>query len=165
MRQAPESPDTTNVVHFTFGMRRASVTRSRPSLDPALLPEARMNRMRHEMWRLRRTVISLVSEPYRSAIDPPHNLTREESNAWLHVAAQRVIKLTVPDEMGKAPCPLCGAVPQFVGIGYSYPLGLERHLVGSHNSALCDVIHAAVGLQRVRHQEKWPDDYGPYGCD
>lgn len=141
------------------------MTRSHSSLDPALLPEARMDRMREEMWRLRRTVISLIPERYRGAINPPHDLSREESKMWCKVAAQRVIKLTVPDEMGKAPCPLCGAVPQFVGIGYSYPLGLERHLVGSHGSAICDVIHASVGLQRIRHREKWPDDYGPYGCD
>lgn len=135
------------------------------NLDPALLPEARMNRMREEMWRLRITIISLLPETYRKAVDPPYDLSREESNRWRDIAAQRVIEMTMPDEIGKAACPLCGSVPQFVGIGYSYPVGLERHLVGSHRSAICDVIHAAVGLQRARHREKWPDDYGPYGCD
>lgn len=135
------------------------------ALDPALLPEARMDRMREEMWRLRRTIISLLPEKYREAVDPPHDISREESNRWRDIAAQRVIELTMPDEMGKAACPLCGSVPQFVGVGYSYPIGLERHLIGSHRSAICDVIHAAVGLQRVRHREAWPNDYGPYGCD
>lgn len=32
----------------------------RTYIDPALLPEARMNRMREEMYLLRRTVLSLV---------------------------------------------------------------------------------------------------------
>lgn len=141
------------------------MVRGRSSLDPALLPEARMARMREEMWRLRRTVISLVPERFRDAVDPPYDLTQEQSRSWRYTVAQRVLELTVPDSMGKAACPLCGAVPQFVGIGYSYPLGLERHLKGSHGSGLCDVIHASVGLQRVRHREKWPGDYGPYGPD
>lgn len=141
------------------------MARGSPSLDPALLPEARMDRMREEMWRLRMAVISLIPDQYRDAVYPPHDLTREESNDWRRTAVQRVLKLTEPDAMGKAACPLCGAVPQFVGVGYSYPLGLERHLLGSHGSALCDVIHASVGLQRVRHRDKWPGDYGPYGCD
>lgn len=121
--------------------------------------------MREEMRLLRRAVISLVSERYREVIDPPYDLTREESQRWLHDTVQRVLELTEPDSMGKAACPLCGAVPQFIGVGYSYPLGLERHLLGSHNSSQCSVLHAANGLRRVRHREKFPGDYGPYGCD
>lgn len=78
------------------------MTRRRPSLDPALLPEARMDKMREDMWRLRRAVISLIPEAYRDAVNPPHDLPRDESMRWREVAAQRVIKLTVPDEMGKA---------------------------------------------------------------
>jgi hypothetical protein len=117
------------------------------------------------MWRLRKAVVSLVPEAYRAAVAPPYDLTREQSLAWGHEAAQRVLELTAPDSTGRAVCPLCGAVPQFEGIGYSFPGGLERHLVGSHRSRQCDVMHASVGLLRVRHREKWPDDYGPYGCD
>ena len=45
----------------------------RTYLDPALLPEARMDRMREEVYLLRRTVLSLVPEPFREIIVPPEN--------------------------------------------------------------------------------------------
>lgn len=102
------------------------------NLDPALLPEAHMDRMREEMWRLRRTVISLLPETYREAVDPPHDLSREESNRWREIAAQRVIEVTVPDEMGKAACPLCGAVPQFVQLS-SWSRTTSRRLTSLGN--------------------------------
>ena len=56
----------------------------RTYLDPALLPEARMDRMREEMYLLRRTVLSLVPEPFRAIIDPPYNFTQEEGRRWEH---------------------------------------------------------------------------------
>jgi hypothetical protein len=141
------------------------VTRNRETLDPALSAEARMDRMREEMYLLRRTIVSLAPEPFRQVIDPPYNLTREESQQWLSVTVEKVIELTEPDSWGKAACPLCAAVPQIIGIGFSYPIGLERHLLGSHRSVQCSVIHAANGLRRVRHREQFPGDYGPYGPD
>lgn len=141
------------------------MARGNQNINPSLSPEVRMGRMREEMWRLRITIIHLLPERYRDAVNPPYDLSREESQNWRRTVVERVLNLTEPDAMGKAACPLCGAVPQFEGIGYSYPIGLERHLLGSHSSAQCDVIYASIGLQRVRHREKWPGDYGPYGCD
>ena len=141
------------------------MARNRQIFDPALSPEARMDRMREEMYLLRRTVLSLVSERYRGVIDPPYDMTREDSEQWLRVTVQKVIELTQPNASGKAACPLCGDVPQFVGIGFSYPIGLERHLFGSHRSVQCGVLHAANGLRRVRHRKQFPGDYGPYGPD
>ena len=141
------------------------MARNRQVLDPALSPEARMDRMREEMYLLRRTVIALVPERYREVIDPPYGLTREESQQWLRVTVEKVIELTEPDSWGKAACPFCAEVPQVRGIGFSYPIGLERHLLGSHRSVQCGVMHAANGLRRVTHRKEFPGDYGPYGPD
>lgn len=139
--------------------------RSRGHFDPELTAESRMRRMREEMYTLRETIISLVPVPFKAIIEPRYDLTREESRNWLNSTANKIIEITEPDQYGKAICPLCGSVPQFVGVGYSYPIGLERHLTGSHNVQKCPVMHAADGLRRVRHREQYPDDYGPYGCD
>jgi hypothetical protein len=124
-----------------------------------------MDRMREEMYLLRRTVIDLLPEKFQAIVDPRYDLTREESLRWLAYTAQKVIEAIEPDPYGKAICPLCGGVPQFFGVGYSYPIGLERHLVGSHRSSICSVLYAADGLRRVHHRESFPGDYGPYGCD
>jgi hypothetical protein len=124
-----------------------------------------MERMREEMYLLRRTVLSLVSEPFRRLIDPPYNFTQEEGRRWDHDVVNKIVQLVEPDAQGRTACPLCGDLTQTFGVGYSVPVGLERHLLGSHNSKGCDVMHAAKGLLRVRHRELYPDDYGPYGCD
>ncbi len=128
--------------------------------DPALLPEARMERMREEMYLLRRAVIALVPEPYRKIVDPPFRFTREEGHRWDNEITRKVIDLVEPDAMGRSTCPLCGETTK-----PKVPGGLERHLLGSHSSRRCDVMHAAKGLLRVRHRELYPGDYGPYGCD
>jgi hypothetical protein len=44
------------------------VSRNRTFYDPALAPEARMNRMREEMYALRRTVVSLVPEKFQGGL-------------------------------------------------------------------------------------------------
>jgi hypothetical protein len=125
-----------------------------------------MSRMREEMYRLRQTVVSLVPEPYRNVIQPPYDFTQEQSRIWLNIAAIEVVKLTETNADGKAPCPLCGEVSNYVGsTGFTYPDGLIRHLTGSHNARHCPVMYAADGLRRVRHRELYPNDYGPYGCD
>jgi hypothetical protein len=142
------------------------MVRSRERFDPELTAESRMRRMRDEMYRLRMTVISLIREPYRSIIEPPYDFTQDQSHDWLATTSNRVIELTEPGSHGRAACPLCGAVPQFVGsVGYTYPDGLDRHLTGSHNAQQCPVMYAADGLRRIRHRKQFPNDYGPYGCD
>ena len=141
------------------------MARGNRTIDPELLPEARMERMREEMLRLRTTIISLVPQPYRKAVTPPYDLSQEESLRWDQIAAQRVIELTEPDAMDRAPCPLCGAVPNLSPNGFLYPGGLEQHLLGLRKSERCNVIHASIGIQRVRHREVWPGAYGMYGCD
>lgn len=144
-------------------MEIAAIKRSH--IDPALLPEARMERMREEMYLLRRAVLSLVPEPFRTLVDPPVNFTREEGRQWEYEVVEKIIRLVEPDVQGRAACPLCGALTQTYGSGFTVPGGLERHLLGSHQSRRCDVMHAAKGLLRVRHRESYPEDYGPYGCD
>lgn len=122
--------------------------------------------MQDEMYRLRRTIVSLVAEPYQIIIDPPYDFTREQSRGWLNVVAHEIIGLTKPDANGKTTCPLCGDVANYAGsMGYAHPEGLHRHLTGSHNSGQCPVTYAADGLRRVQHREKFPNEYGPYCCD
>lgn len=139
--------------------------RKRVHIDPALQPEARMDRMREEIYLLRRTILSLIPEPFQGLIEPPYEFTREEGRRWGFEVVSRIIEHTKPDAHGRAACPLCGQVTQTYGVGFSIPTGLERHLLGTHRSIQCDVMHAAIGLLRVRHRKLYPDDYGPYGCD
>lgn len=133
--------------------------------DPSLLPEARMERMREELYLMRRTVISLVPLPYRKIVSPPYHFTREGGHSWECATAEKVIGLVKPDTMGRSACPLCGETKQPYGDGFKVPGGLERHLLGSHGSQQCGVMRAATGLLRVHHRELYPDDFGPYGCD
>ena len=134
-------------------------------IDPDLTPESRMRRMREEMFRLRRAVLSLVPDKYRALVEPPYDFTRETSLGWERRAVERILEIVPVDNQGRAPCPLCGMTTQFYGVGFVVPGGLERHLLGSHKSHQCDVMHAASGLLRVMHRKAYPDDYGPYGCD
>ncbi len=56
--------------------------RKRVHIDPALQPEARMDRMREEIYLLRRTILSLIPEPFQGLIEPPYEFTREEGRRW-----------------------------------------------------------------------------------
>ena len=136
-------------------------------IDP-LSSEARMDRMREEMDRLRRIVLSFVPDRYRRIVNPPLDFTREEGLGWAHDTAEKIIELMAPDAGVRAPCPLCGDVsspPYDDEQGFTFPVGLERHLLGTHNTTMCGVMYAVTGILRVRFRELHPGHYGPYGCD
>lgn len=90
--------------------------------------------MREEIYLLRRTVLSLVPEPFRAVIDPPYEFTREKGRSWEQDVVNKVLQLVKPDTQERAACPLCGDTTRTHGAGFSVPNGLERHLLGSHNS-------------------------------
>lgn len=125
------------------------------------LEEERMKQMRDEIFRLRRAVLSFVPDPYRRLLVPPHQFTLEEGRDWDEDVARQIIELVKPNEHGVSPCPLCGDKPQSFGsLGFSIPVGLERHLLGLNGSRECSVMYAAKGAHRRRHLELYPSDHG-----
>jgi hypothetical protein len=144
--------------------------------------EQKLRYIKEELLSLRRTIINLIPEPYRSIITPPYSFsvkTQEESRRWVDQTVKKVLELVKPKEVEyyvngssspRAICPLCGESPMASifypeNCGFAYPLGLERHLGGTYGLSRCSVMQAVRDLQRVYHCENWPDDYGPYSAD
>ncbi len=61
-------------------------------------------------------------------------------------------------------CPLCRQAPEGDPTGYTYPIGLERHLEGFANTHQCYVMKVAVDIVQDNHYQKCPQAY-PYGRD
>jgi hypothetical protein len=93
----------------------------------------------------------------RSHCDTPADLS--EWQAW---AVRHCIAAATPgsaDEMGglgpRAYCPLCrdGASLQYHA-GFSLPVGLERHLLGTHSAHRCSVFATAYAMAQDRLTEE-----------
>lgn len=88
--------------------------------------------------------------------------TKEESWRWPDLAAEKVVALCGEQDeetycQQRAWCPLCGEGGSAPGQeGFTIPIGLQRHLLGSHNARQCSVFGAAHALARDRFQRDFP---------
>ena len=130
----------------------------RRSPPPPMPPDQRDEEIRHlrdELYFACEAIIDLVSkqfEPYLSAWLYCESL--DDLNAWESWVVDGVLRAAVPGpagdrgdylDRGRAYCPLCGGSAQSpYSRGFSVPLGLERHLEGSHGSRRCPVLRVVA---------------------
>lgn len=131
----------------------------RPSLP---LPHEKIIRdLESDLYMARRAIIELMPDAAKKVLDSFDGKTRADVWIWAETAAQQIVNLcedvTVQMYDGyplwapRAVCPLCGGGSSApYENGFALPTGLERHLLGSHNSHQCDVFGAAVALAKWR---------------
>ena len=138
-------------------------------------PTAR--RLREKLYMARETIIRLMGPEISDILTSYfHCSSEEETRMWRYVTAARIVACThsrPPAEMGdygsstpRSVCPLCGgsAVNPFGICGFAVPVGLKRHLLGSHNSDQCSIFEAADALAREYRHRKYPGQPNPvYG--
>jgi hypothetical protein len=117
--------------------------------------DAELRELRTSLYLARRTIIDLMPEPLRELLHAAiWCATFEDIRAWEAWAIERILDLAERrpgHEMGghfgtvRAYCPLCrGEAQSPTTRGFSMPVGLERHLAGSHGSRRCEVFAAAI---------------------
>ncbi|CAM5793155.1 hypothetical protein RFUL19S_03085 [Rhizobacter fulvus] len=127
--------------------------------------DAKIRRLEDELWFARTAIIELMPENARSLLTTHYQVsTRKDLFDWLHWLTRKVIDLSDKrpgEQMGDFPgtvrayCPLCGEGSSGpYSRGYSIPLGLERHLNGTHRQRQCAPMLAADRLARDRVNEK-----------
>lgn len=119
-----------------------------------------IRRYEDELYQLRELVLELMSPEIRQVLDPWSKTS--SVTEWRLRAAEAVIRLAEPKspaDMGstglsdRACCPLCreGRADSFGSgeIGFAYPGGLRRHLLGIGNSRPCRVLRAIADIVKT----------------
>lgn len=128
-----------------------------PSRRGPPLPDERdetISRLEERLWLYRMTIYDLVPDQLREPLDAAHWCkTRDDLHEWKAWAVGWLLDRAEPQQTAggslRAACPLCHGGSSAQGaFGYSMPIGLERHLSGSHGSALCSVLGAALDEAR-----------------
>lgn len=134
-----------------------------PTNFPSVRPDLKEihPRLQAEMEMARRKILELDQPEIRKVLDGFNGKTRAEVETWAKVAARQIARqcegVTVKTYAGRALgspralCPLCGGSTSTANErGFALPLGLERHLLGTHNSYPCDIFAAALAIARWR---------------
>lgn len=127
----------------------------------------RVEKLEEELVLLRWSVLRLANEEcYRVLVAYLDCETRSDYRAWREWAVNRIAELSdrrPSHDMGglrdgtlRAYCTLCrgGASGQYTS-GYAFPIGLTRHLAGSHGNHQCTIFGVAdkMALLAVRELE------------
>ena len=126
---------------------------------PTQFSESDVKRLRADLNHARRTVLLLVTQPFRQVLESHIECdSMDEYHAWRGRAADRLLQLVSPRpargiEGGslspRTKCPLCDDQANTFGAeGFAFPEGLLRHLLGSHNANPCPVFETASALAR-----------------
>lgn len=135
--------------------------------------DAELRDLRNSLYFARSTIIDLMPDPLREPLEAATRCrTIEDVRAWQAWAIARVVSLADRRsgyEMGgdagvvRAYCPLCGGGSHSPSArGFAMPIGLERHLEGSHGSRQCGVFAAAIEpcYEQIREESR-PGYRGP----
>ncbi len=115
-------------------------------------------------------IVSMVPEKFSEIINPyPLPKSFDESIHWGDNIAAEVLELANDDEVvadhwhgATRKCPLCGGTANnFYDSerGFTFPLGLERHLTGFGKVHKCEVMKAAEALASRNRDELRKEEY------
>jgi hypothetical protein len=135
---------------------------------PADDRDRELARLRDELFLARDTIIGLMPEPQMLLLEAYcYCETFEEADEWERWVVDGLIELADKRpglDMGdrspgavRAWCPLCGlGASDPYRRGFAVPLGLGRHLLGSHGSQRCRVFRAAAEecYEQLRARER-----------
>jgi len=149
--------------------RKRTTTPGRPLLEEIERLKRDVRHLETELFCARELIIDLVPDALQFILRAQiHIDSWKDFYAWqawavdglLHAAHQ--VAFEQPFNGLRARCPICGGSAQTVygGEGFSLPVGLTRHLKGSHGSRMCGVFYAAysMAVERARrHEEQGAD--------
>lgn len=158
-----------------FGLPPSSGAEALPSIQgkrqmirrlPYIRPDEADRKIRgleNELFLAREAIIRLMTPEAQEILTSHYQCqTKEESWRWPELAADKVVALCGElDEdvyfQRRAKCPLCGEGSAAPGQeGFSLPIGLQRHLLGSHNARQCSVFGAAYAIAMGRFRDMFP---------
>lgn len=127
---------------------------------------AKIKSLEDALYRAREDIVSLAPEEFHSLLRSYYSCkTRAETYGWAPDVADQIVERAIPiaglrpDLFGeRAYCPLCKAGAQSAyehQQGFSFPIGLHRHLVGFGKNAKCSVLNAAHEMAR----EAWNSNF------
>ncbi len=138
----------------------------------------REQQLEEDLSMARRAILELVPEIYAEILSAYPDESVKHAYDWLREVVEAILDrieetldphekivlvqapydpdlLLRPFRPSRLPCPLCRRKPQTVGaIGFAFPDGLRRHLLGDYNATMCPVTNAAKELCNERlHSE------------
>jgi hypothetical protein len=126
--------------------------------------EAEIRRLKDELYMTQYALMERAPDAVtHEALTAQHFVsTFKDFAAWEQWACARFLRkagesaVTVPElKQRRAYCPLCGGGSSApYAEGFSLPVGLERHLLGTHGSRVCAVFGAAKYQARERALER-----------
>lgn len=135
-------------------------------LPPARSEEAKRlhERLRDTLWKLdlaHQALIDLMRSPQRDYLEAWEAVDERQSlSAWSRWATEGVLDLAEEGlrldvrpsaRVRRANCPLCDPDRESSSPGrFAFPIGLKRHLAGSHGNRRCPVFSAAFELALAR---------------
>lgn len=127
--------------------------------------EQEIRGLQRDLYSTRQTIVDLMPDYYRSILESYHKCEAEiERLRWQNRVADEVVSrlsdlLKQPGihrSKEHVPCPLCGGLPDFYySRGFTFPLGLHRHLTGWGNTHQCKVMDAVMGLAHGSWERKF----------
>lgn len=125
----------------------------RPPPPPAIDYERRISRLEGDLYMARTAIIGMVASKHLRDVLTAEIYcdTLEDKRAWAAWALQHFMAAAEPGPMEpwsnrtRAFCPLCREGTGYCE-GFSMPVGLERHLAGSHRQRQCIAFAAAWQL-------------------
>jgi hypothetical protein len=130
-----------------------------PGIPPREL-EAEIARLRSDLYFTRRAIIDLAPAKTQDLLNSYFQKckTRADVDSWTTGLVKGLIALAdarparemkdYAGRMDRAVCPVCGGSADnvFDVRGFAFPVDLQRHLEGSHDTRECEVMKAAKGL-------------------
>lgn len=122
-----------------------------------------LKRLKEELHEARLALIEIMGDEaqevlssYRTAMEPVsegyEGTPGARATLWLRGIVGEVLRLAEVKPTyttDRAICPLCrGSAQGPYANGFSFPVGLERHLLGGYNAHQCRVMQAARELAR-----------------
>lgn len=114
--------------------------------------DVRVRQLEEELSHARRTIVGLAPERFHDILEESR---RTNDPGWLRPLINRVVEDALArsevhpwSHTRQLPCPLCGRGSSFLyAQGFEIPVGLERHLKGSHRMPQCPVVAATLELK------------------
>jgi hypothetical protein len=115
--------------------------------------ERRIEKLEEDLRASRETILAILPEKLSTQLRSYYSCeNREETYAWTVRVQEEILaaaKVVEKIYRAEALCPLCGdGANNHYREGFSFPLGLERHLTGRGNAPRCAVMDAAMALAR-----------------
>jgi hypothetical protein len=142
-------------------------------IPPPDTRDAQIRKLKEELWAARHAIVEIMPAPLREPLEATfYCQSIKDVYEWQRWAIQKIMEqatellgqdVVATDGQMRAYCPLCrgGSLGPYAA-GFAVPIGMQRHLEGSHGSRQCVVLAAAKDACLTRVDEEAEPGYrGP----